>query len=258
MPRQPARTVKIPQAMTTMADHFATTMLQVRTADCTDDLLEHVRKHKVGNLGGQHFLALDASNRDDARAKMFSHVTERRRAAIAGRGGAVTRIVSVGRFCPDQGVATLTGLVCSLDELYGTPVIDATQLKAVGRRCTKNADTLFGAVDQGGMVSVGDALPVEPPRLTLDTVTPHHVEYFDGSKDFAQPWDSPIPVPFLSMSGEFEFGVWPRRYGRALSNEERDASDSAVKEAIAAILAGLDEYGIGARTSSGYGYFKKA
>lgn len=77
--------------------------------------------------------------------------------------------------------------------------------------------------------------------LELEVVTPHHTEYYSGSKDEPQETDSPVPTHHLAMAGAFYFVI------------EGDAAWA--QAALRLLAAGLATLGIGAKRASGYGCF---
>ena len=67
---------------------------------------------------------------------------------------------------------------------------------------------LFGTTDDSGCVIFHDAWlkPDSPNPLVMDVMTPHHPKWLDGAvppTDF----DSPVPVPFVSVAGTFRIAV---------------------------------------------------
>jgi CRISPR-associated protein Cmr6 len=81
--------------------------------------------------------------------------------------------------------------------------------------------------------------------LKLDVMTPHHPKWLDGSvppTDF----DSPTPVPFLSVAGRFHVAVsW---FGPA-SDRSRNWTDLS----LSLVADALYNWGVGGKTTSGYG-----
>lgn len=107
---------------------------------------------------------------------------------------------------------------------------------------------LFGNTDDNGCITFHDAwyIPDSSPRpLVLDVMTPHHPKWLDGSvppTDF----DSPVPVPFLSVSGRFRVAVsW---HGPA-----SDKANNWTELARSLLCDALKDWGVGGKTSSGYG-----
>ena len=107
---------------------------------------------------------------------------------------------------------------------------------------------LFGATDDSGCIVFYDAWFVpdsEKEPLKLDVMTPHHPKWLDGSvapTDF----DSPTPVPFLSVSGMFRVAV-------SWSGPQHSDAPSWTEAALSLVKQALAESGIGGKTSSGYG-----
>ncbi len=107
---------------------------------------------------------------------------------------------------------------------------------------------VFGTTREAGTAVFFDAIPISPPRLELDVMTPHFSEYYrDGSKPPAD-WYNPQPIPFLSVGRgtQFLFAVGWR------AGEDKKPHQQARKW----LLEGLRELGVGAKTSAGYGYFE--
>jgi len=121
---------------------------------------------------------------------------------------------------------------------------------------------LFGTTDESGCIIFHDGwlTPDSPSPLKLDVMTPHHPKWLDGSEPPTD-FDSPIPVPFLSVAGRFRVAVsWcgPEDYDKSVSWTEMtfglllDALcgpvDPETKQRVSAAA-----FGIGGKTSSGYG-----
>lgn len=106
---------------------------------------------------------------------------------------------------------------------------------------------LFGTTDDSGCITFHDAwlTPSSPDPLRLDVMTPHHPDWLDGS---AAPtdFDSPTPVPFLSVSGGFSIAV-------SWHGPESKQAEKWTDFALSLLCGALREWGIGGKTSSGYG-----
>jgi CRISPR-associated protein Cmr6 len=109
---------------------------------------------------------------------------------------------------------------------------------------------LFGTTDDGGCIVFHDAWFVpdsEKDPLKLDVMTPHHPKWLDGSvppTDF----DSPIPVPFLSVAGKFQVAV-------SWHGPTSDKARNWTQRALECLRDALFHWGVGGKTSSGYGRF---
>ncbi len=99
-----------------------------------------------------------------------------------------------------------------------------------------------------GAVVFHDAWPVDWPRLIVDIVNNHHPTYYQRGAPPGD-WDSPIPVYFLAVpAGQiFSFAVSPRR---------SDVPQVQVTLAHEWLAGALLHEGAGAKTATGYGYFR--
>lgn len=109
---------------------------------------------------------------------------------------------------------------------------------------------LFGTTEDEGRVTFHDAwiLPESLRQASLfrDVMTPHHSAYYSGRGDAAPTdFDDPVPVPFLSVSGRFLL---------ALSiDDDSDKGREWLDLAMKLLCQALENWGIGGKTSSGYG-----
>ncbi|HVS38761.1 MAG TPA: type III-B CRISPR module RAMP protein Cmr6 [Gemmataceae bacterium] len=111
---------------------------------------------------------------------------------------------------------------------------------------------LFGTTDDSGCITFHDAwlTPDSPNPLALDVMTPHHPDWADGTKaptDF----DSPTPVPFVSVDGKFRVAV-------SWTGPECDEAKNWTNFVFARLREALREWGVGGKTSSGYGRLVEA
>jgi CRISPR-associated protein Cmr6 len=145
----------------------------------------------------------------------------------------------------------------ALHGTYGWPVIRGSSLKGVAQayaRETGASDgdirSVFGVPGsddpaEGGVGSVRfyDALPDgKPVKVSEDVLTPHAQEYYRAEGATApSETANPIPVQFLAVIA----GAW-----RAVLTGTVEGLRLAVKWLAGAV----DELGVGAKTSAGYGY----
>lgn len=158
----------------------------------------------------------------------------------------------------------------SLHRTYGTPVIPGSAIKGVCAHYAKEVmgldaparGVIFGEPHgrraDAGFISFHDAW-IQPASLTAegeglldDTMTPHHSDYYagrprpdGGGRVDATDFDDPIPVRFLSVRGAFSFvleTIDPSKSGIGWLELTRHVAECA-----------LADWGIGAKTSSGYG-----
>ena len=156
-----------------------------------------------------------------------------------------------------------TGL--TLHRTYGVPYIPGSALKGLASRYAhlhlegeawrrnlgefrrgEAQAALFGTQEEEGAVVFFDALPLPGEwELREDLLNPHHPEYYGGADAPPADWDSPVPVPFLSVTGTFLV---------ALAPAPGFSPPPGLMEAAWRILAwALAEEGVGGKTSSGYG-----
>ncbi len=154
-----------------------------------------------------------------------------------------------------------TGVTVS--HTYGMPMIPGSAVKGLCRACAgdwlKNDEAsrfLFGNSPQeedeeklevGGLI-FHDAwwIPEDGKKpFVPEVVTVHHQEYYGKEgKQAATDFDSPIPAPQIAVQGSFYFVI--------------QGEPAWTKLAVRLLEQGLAERGIGAKTSSGYGYFNAA
>ena len=125
----------------------------------------------------------------------------------------------------------------------------AKETKAIG----KAHKLMFGSQDSAGYVIFHDALYVpdsykNKPKnpLEIDILTVHHSEYYQEGKLAPADWDSPVPIPLLSAQGQYLLAV-------SANSGDSTFDEKMVKLAIEILGLALEQEGIGAKTSSGYG-----
>lgn len=224
--------------------------------------------------------------------RLAERVAARRRAALRALAAAADgiRVVTViaepqGAFVTGTGDGGIRDVGIELHGTYGWPVLRGTTLKGVARAFardegtadgdgtdgddadedgTADAEAIFGvppgsdSPGRAGAVTFLDALPGENGvQVTEHVLTPHTRGYRlgddgdddegDGNED-GQPkppaeYINPVPVPFLALEG----GSFPVH----LIGPEPE-----VTQAAGILARALGEIGLGAKTTSGYGYFK--
>ncbi len=90
------------------------------------------------------------------------------------------------------------------------------------------------------------------PRYPV--MSPHHPDYYQGKSPIPHDCEDPIPLPFLRIKPGARFEIALVARGN-LGNED---AKSALRDAEKYLLQGLEEMGLGAKTSSGYGLFQRA
>lgn len=165
-----------------------------------------------------------------------------------------------GRMVIGLGAESVLETSIALHRTYGVPYISGSALKGLAasyahkhlgsdwKKETGNAHKfVFGSQDSAGFINFHDALYIpnsgkNRQALWADIMTVHHGEYYGGKNVAPADWDSPVPIPFLSATGN---------YLAAISGGE--GTDKWIEFVWLILEKVLQEEGIGAKTSSGYG-----
>ena len=117
---------------------------------------------------------------------------------------------------------------------------------------------LFGTQKQKGAVIFMDAFPVNKYTLKLDVMNVHYPKYYRGESSHAADWESPNPVFYLTVVNTQFQGVIivNKRFFNKLEKTETYTAERLADEAIKLVKDALENQGIGARTSVGYGFME--
>lgn len=101
---------------------------------------------------------------------------------------------------------------------------------------------------RSGCISFWTATPETKARLVTDIVNCHHKDYYAGSKPEAYDDEKPIPIffPAVEKGATFLFTLVPMR----------GATEDELELAKAWLIKAIQESGVGAKTSAGYGWFE--
>jgi CRISPR type III-B/RAMP module RAMP protein Cmr6 len=161
--------------------------------------------------------------------------------------------------------ATVIEMSLTLHPLYGIPLIPGSALKGLCRNYVTSEKAehaskrieeddpfiqrIFGSADQSGTVLFFDALPLEgKATLALDIINVHYPDYYSKGKTPSND-QRPNPLLFLTVTDTiFAFALAPR-------NRQRAEQQDDVHTAIQWLQEALRDYGVGGKTSAGYGYF---
>jgi CRISPR-associated protein Cmr6 len=204
--------------------------------------------------------------------ELLTAIHHRRRAAVTGiaaRHGTGARtlralvIRPMWRVVVGHGEESAQETSMTLSPTYGLPVVPGSALKGVAAAQAANVLSssdlvrLFGGPRPGtdrdteaggrGSVVVLDALPVRPPTVVVDVLTPHVKPYYDEAASTGTPrtppaeYHNPVPVRFLAVEAT--------PFRTLVAGPERD-----VALFTDLLTTALDELGVGAKTAAGYGY----
>lgn len=201
--------------------------------------------------------------------KGYPEMLARLKSSFVGREVTLLKVTTLGRTVVGLGARGSLEAGLHMDHTWGVPVIPGSALKGLAsstahhlardeawhRRTTARTEgeepndheALFGTTDDQGAVMFhdawwsprGESSPVHP-----DVMTVHHPDYYQKKQGPPSDTDSPTPVPFAAVSGDFLVvleGPGPWR-----------------QVAIEILLKGLQEFGIGAKTNAGYGRMHRA
>jgi CRISPR-associated protein Cmr6 len=157
-------------------------------------------------------------------------------------------------FLGTGGVSPLEAAI-TLHHTYGVPVLPGSALKGLarayseGRIASQALNVLFGVAPSktgggdAGYVIFHDAwwVPDGYP-LVPEVVTVHHADYYQSQGgEPATDFDSPNPNPQIAVQGSFLFAV--------------EGPQSWATLGLKLLKAALENWGAGAKTAAGYGYF---
>jgi len=124
------------------------------------------------------------------------------------------------------------------------------QTRAILNRDTATPDET--APTRRGSVAFLPAYPFSRPTpdLELDVLTSHHQKYYSGELDTGTDTENPIPVyfPAVATGAIYTFALLPLG----------PADKELIAYAKTWLAAGLELFGLGAKTAAGYGFFSDA
>ena len=149
----------------------------------------------------------------------------------------------------------------TLHHIYGIPYIPGSTIKGSVRSYViltqfdgneqaaledNEFINIFGSQDQQGKVLFFDAF-AQNLTIKSDILNPHYKDYYAPAGNPQPPADyiDPVPISFLTVEGTFKFAIGCR-------HEHRDLLETTSRY----LRATLTQYGLGAKTAVGYGYFK--
>ncbi|NOX53384.1 MAG: type III-B CRISPR module RAMP protein Cmr6 [Planctomycetes bacterium] len=194
-----------------------------------------------------------------------------------------------GRLIVGLGAENVLETGITLHRTYGVPIIPGSALKGLAAHyCDRAWDTadqefrkittyredgeektrpgryfteLFGTTADAGHIVFHDAwitpesLEGNNSGLVLDVITPHHADYYSGKTFDTGPragqlmpptdFDDPRPIAFLSVTGTFVIAV--------SCDVPDDEGQKWAELAFELLAEALREWGVGGKTSSGYG-----
>ena len=153
----------------------------------------------------------------------------------------------------------------TLHHIYGVPYIPGSAIKGSFRSYIINEFfqnkeenalkekwfvDIFGNETQQGKIIFFDSFSKDF-KILKDIMNPHYPDYYNGD---VPPTDdqNPIPINFLTVEGTFKFVIGAKQNIEIKVNEKKENILDFVKEKL---KDSLKNFGIGAKTAVGYGYF---
>jgi CRISPR-associated protein Cmr6 len=144
-----------------------------------------------------------------------------------------------------------------LDHCTGLPFVPSSSVKGVAKFAAEydtvsdipihdKEKCIFGTQDCRGAVQFWDGFPAKVPSLKIDIMNNHFPDYYADQSGRTAPSDdmNPNPVFFMVVDSGSEF------YFPVIAKDESD-----LRRAIEFLQQALSEWGVGAKTSVGYGMF---
>ncbi len=178
------------------------------------------------------------------------------------------------RLAVGLGGAGVLETAITLHHTYGVPYIPGSALKGLAasyvRQCLSEQwgqwgpdekgelvwkpgaayRLIFGDTTSAGYITFFDALYVPGSGhggtpLHPDIITVHHPDYYQNKDKPPADWDSPTPVPFLTATGDYLVAL--------AAPAVADWIAPWIEQTFTILAQALDQWGVGAKTSSGYG-----
>ncbi|AAD36854.1 type III-B CRISPR module RAMP protein Cmr6 [Thermotoga maritima] len=191
--------------------------------------------------------------------KISSILKERREQLIKKRKPFINLKMRVkGKLLLGAGNPSSIEVGITLSRNYGLPIIPGTAVKGAfasflfefERDKYESLAHIFGDTEREGDLIFLDAIPVSDLKFSLDIVNPHFQPYYMKEKLPPNDWYDPVPIKYLVVSsGVFWFTVLESRSG-VIGNSEKELIKQRFVEMLKA-------YGLGAKTSYGYGRFEE-
>jgi len=200
-------------------------------------------------------------------SEVYGKAFERWKSLIESQPNTASAVMRVkGSLIVGLGGENVLEAGLTLHRTYGMPIIPGSALKGLSRHYAQQVlgllqgcrelsagngyqgayhEILFGNTESAGCVNYLDAwyVPGSAPGdkpFVRDVITTHHPKYYQEQSRWPWDFDDPNPVPFISVRGSFLVAV---------SGPSKEWAEFALK----LLQQALEDYGVGGKTSSGYG-----
>lgn len=176
-------------------------------------------------------------------------------------GATTFRMQTETRLLIGRGTPSVFEQGISLHPLFGLPFLPGSAVKGVTAHWAaandedaKLREQIFGPQTEDeekaqGKVVFLDAVPLQRQCLKKDVLAPHYPKYYSGENDWPSDEEGPnvFFLPAVKREVVFQFAV---QLAAAAKSEEQ-----LLITAQEWIQSALQEFGIGSKTGSNYGYF---
>jgi len=168
-----------------------------------------------------------------------------------------------GRLVTGLGIANPIEAGISLHHTYGMPWLPGSGLKGLAshfchivwgaqdkeyQRGGAHHTLMFGTTDSSGILLFHDGWwSGGNGPFMKDVLTPHHQDYYSGKDVLATDFDMPVPVPFVSIVGNFDVAV------ECVASDNNDRGKQWAELGLQLLCEALSEWGFGGKTNAGYG-----
>jgi CRISPR-associated protein Cmr6 len=202
-----------------------------------------------------------------ASQQSLKEAADRQRKLIKAMGGKTWPVTATSRFVTGTGIANPLENGFAFHHTLGVPYLPASGLKGALRAYWEQwhqvegcdwddlTERLFGKRGAGSVIFL-DMLPMKPPMLVPEVMTPHYDKWYAASgaaiaENAPGDWMSPNPIPFLAVEAGaiFQIAVAPRTPGDRAWTEHLKHLNAILGDALSFV-------GLGAKTAVGYGRFE--
>ena len=206
--------------------------------------------------------------------KLLTEVCDRQRVLVEKLGGRVFYLKNTDRFVTGMGRQHPLENGFAWHHTLGVPYLPGSSLKGMFRAWmreetgsvgkdnegrdiwneTTEIKSHFGELGQAGQILFFDMLPLKPPQLDIDVMTPHYGPYYQEKEgdDIPGDWHSPVPISFLTVAPGQSWQV-----GLAPASRSRSPGEDVFASLLEALQVALAVAGAGAKTAVGYGRFER-
>lgn len=157
----------------------------------------------------------------------------------------ITRHWIVLKFADDIARETKEDFEKVIDKISSAIESDNNINRQIDEINFKDILDIFGTQKHEGKIIFFDAYPIDNIKLKTDIMNPHYPDYYTKNEPPTD-WQSPRPIKFLTIDSNTKFQFY-------IAGKDKELLDKTKKLLIEA----LKNYGIGAKTSLGYGIFEE-